>query len=162
MLNSQTKVPMASSFGDVSSKASSSFDGVSLDFIKRIGSLESITTEFDDKLRQANAELAAIKKESNIIVQQNHRIESLVWGGFFVLLMVVLGTIFSYFEYVSSDAMKYQSDLARVWALEDNHKNSISDLGDKIIIIESENKDLHKVNACLKNRKLWEINLCFE
>lgn len=120
----------------------------------------------EDPIKRIIKEINALRKKAiedqEKALREIEKSKNLVHLGFIALVFVVIGLGYSYFAYISSDSAKYQSDLAKVQAEEGNQRSVVSKLEERIIQMENENKDLQKVNACLKGRKSWEMNLCFE
>lgn len=120
--------------------------------------LADVVSRLNDLETQAKGALGDAKEA----LRRAESAQSVVVYGFFALVVVVIGLCFGYFMYISSDSIRYQSDLAGVHAMEKSQKKTADELKEKIVKVENENKDFQKVISCLKGRKSWEIDICFE
>lgn len=131
-------------------------------FEERIRKIDSGISKGAEELNSLNKEVGKSREEAKALSKSNNRIETLVWAGFFVLLLTVVVIALAYFQYISSDSMKYQSDMARTTAIVEKQNIVIEQLQRQSEDLQEKNEAFQKVIFCLKNRKYWEIHVCFD
>jgi hypothetical protein len=117
--------------------------------------LSKRTKEIDDELNKARETILVAEENAKKTLKISEDTRALVIFGFFVLLFMVAGLVFAYWEFTYSANRETQSQL-----IENKFKSL--DLENNYQILEENNKNLLKIIDCQKFKKYWQYEECFK